>query len=96
MGNVAKGAMVMLLFSIRKGNLPSAVEEAKVLPAAIKFAIYLNILGVVVLAELAELFSEEQSREVPEAFGVDAVIDLPEGQGSIDGNEGEKEEEQFL
>ena len=57
MGDVAKGSMVMLLFTVKKGNLPSGVTTALNM-LAVKFGANLNMLGIVVLAEPSGLFSE--------------------------------------
>ena len=73
-GDVPKGCAVMLLFSIKKGKLGEAIRVAPNLPEDVKFALYLNILGVVVLAEGAEQFSDVPSQEPPEAFSVDNVL----------------------
>ena len=95
---VEKGSTVMLLFSIKKGKLLKNVEEFRGLPAAIKFAIYFNILGVVVLAEPAERFSEDVSEGDPEAFGVSSLVNWPEGGESEGDSESgsERIEEEFL
>jgi len=50
--------MVMLLFSTKKCNLPKGVQKVEGFPTAIEFTIYLNILGIIVLAEPAERSSE--------------------------------------
>jgi len=71
--DVPRGSTVMLLFSIRKGKLGKAVQEATNLPTEVDGAIYLNILGIVVLEEPAEQFSSRPSQEGPEAFGVDKI-----------------------
>jgi len=65
----------MLLFTAKKGKLPAGVESAEGLPEGIKFAIYFNILAVIVLAEPAEHFSNSPSHEGPGAFGVDSIIE---------------------
>ena len=54
---VAKGSTVMLLFTVKKGNLPSGVTMALNMPA-VKFGANLNMLGIAVLAEPSEPFSE--------------------------------------
>ena len=64
------------------------------LPAAIKFAIYFNILGIVVLAEPAERFSEDVSEGDLEAFGVSSIVNWPEEGESESGSE--RIEEEFL
>ena len=102
-GAVVKGSTVMLLFSVRKGNLAKGMAEAGNLPVNVEFAIYLNLLAVVVLAEPEDPFSEEPSLEGPAAFGVDSVVEFPdpeegepvEEEGEDD-NEDEELEESFL
>jgi hypothetical protein len=74
-GRVAKGSTVMVLFSTKKAELPEKMQEAPNLPRSIKFAIYFNILGVVVLEEPVEKFSSEPSKEEPTAYGVDKVVE---------------------
>jgi len=95
-GKIEKGSTVMLLFSIKKGNLPKSLEEVQGLPAAIKFAIYFNILRIIVLAEPAEQFSEDISEGDPEAFGVNTIIEWPEEEESESESGGEEIEEEFL
>lgn len=75
-GEVPKGSTMMLLFSVKKGKLGEAVQKAPNLPVGVKFAIYLNILAVIVLAEPVEEFSDRPSREPPQAFGVDNIVKL--------------------
>jgi hypothetical protein len=67
----------MLLFTVKKGSLPRGLEGAPGLPP-VKFAIYLNILGIVLLAEPSERFSYASSQEGPKAFGVDMIKALSE------------------
>jgi hypothetical protein len=68
---------VILLFTVKKGSLPRGLEEVPgLLP--VKFGIYLNILGIVFLAEPSERFSYASSQERPEAFGVDTIKALSE------------------
>ena len=67
----------MLLFSVKKGTLPPGVNDTRGFPAAIKFGVYLNILGIVVLAEPVERSSERVFQEDPEAFGVSSIIEWP-------------------
>ena len=96
MGEVAKGSTVMLLFSVKKGNLSEAVRGTVGLPKNINSAIYFNILGVVVLAEPAERFSNTPAEEGPQAFGVESIVKLPDIQESEDESDGEGPEEPFL
>lgn len=97
-GTVSKGATVMLLFSIKKGNLPGGVQDIRGFPTAIEFGIYLNILGIIVLAEPAEHFSEGGSQEGPEAFGVSAITrwSAPVEEDTNDEESDAVIEEQFL
>ena len=48
----------------------------------VKFGAYLNGLGIVVLAEPSEPFSEVPSQEDPEAFGMDFIGELSEPKGT--------------
>jgi len=75
----------MLLFSVKKGGLPKGAEGANVLDAT--FAIYPNILAIILLANPAERFSNVPSQEGPEAFGVDTILDVPGNEGSEAGSE---------
>jgi len=86
----------MLLFSIKKGKLPKNLEEFRGLPAAIKFAIYFNILRIVILAEPAEWFSEDVSEGDPEAFRISSIVNWPEEGESERGSGSERIEEEFL
>ena len=71
----------MLLFTVKKGNLPSGVATALGAPP-VKFGAYLNVIGIVVLAKPSEPFSEVPSQEDPEAFGMDFINELPEPKGT--------------
>lgn len=78
-GPVKKDSAVMLLFSIKKGSLPKRMQDRNDLPHGIDFAIYFNILAIIVLAEPKERFSFKASDEEPPAFGVKSIeTDLPE------------------
>ena len=70
----------MLLFTVKKGNLPSGVTTALNMPA-VKFGANLNMLGIAVLAEPSEPFSEVPSQGDPGAFGID-IRELPEPEGT--------------
>jgi hypothetical protein len=86
-GEISKGSTVMLLFSVKKGNVATATREAIGMPDNIKFTIYLNILAVIVLAGPAEHFSNRVSQEDPEAFGVNSIADeLPEAESEGEDN----------
>jgi len=75
----------MLVFSAKKGNLLRAMEDVEDPPTAIKFTTYLNVLGIIVLAEPEERFSERLSREIPEVFGaVSSFIQSPELENETD------------
>ena len=73
----------MLLFTVKKGKLADGVATAKGMPS-IQSGIYPNVLGIVVLAEPSEPFSQVPSQEEPVAFGVDSIreIELPESEES--------------
>ena len=72
MGDIVKGATVMLLFTIKKGKLANGVATARGMPS-IQSGIYPNVLGIVVLAEPSEPFSQVLSQEEPVTFGVDSI-----------------------
>jgi hypothetical protein len=80
----------MLLFSVKKGSISPAVIGAVGMPDDMKFAIYLNILAVIVLAEPAERFSDTASQEEPKAFGVDSIVQLDDSDSEDDGNNSEE------
>jgi hypothetical protein len=50
----------------------------KNLPKGIKFAIYFNIVGIIVLDEPTDQFSEIASQETAEAFRVDKIREFEE------------------
>lgn len=77
----------MLLFSIKKGNLSKEMQKASNIPEGVEFAIYFNILGIAVLAEPADQFSEDPSGEEPEAFGVDNILQYPDSQEQAEAEE---------
>jgi len=79
----------MLLFSVKKGGLPKGAEGANILDAT--FAIYPNILAIILLADPAERFSNNPSQEGPEAFGVDSILEVPGNEDSETGSEVAKE-----
>ena len=49
----------MLLFSIKRGNISEAMNKVQNLPKDVEFAIYFNVLGIIVLEEAAGRFSAE-------------------------------------
>ena len=55
--------------------LSKAMQEADNVPKSVKFTIYLNVVGVVVLEEPTDEFSDQSSQESPEAFRVDKTMD---------------------
>lgn len=76
---------------IEKGALLLGVEEAVGIQASVKFAIYFNILVIIVITESVEWFSNSPSEEGPEALGVGAIVEwdyIKEGPSA----EGETEE----
>lgn len=63
----------MVFFTIKKAPLTKLMAKAKNVPAGIKFAIYFNVLGIVVLEEPGEEVAGGPggpSQEEPQAFGV--------------------------
>ena len=73
-GDVVKGSTVMLLFTIKKAPLPAGV----VMPG-LKSALYCNILGIVVLAEPSDTYSQTPSQETANDLGVDSIKELDGG-----------------
>ncbi|KAF9777705.1 hypothetical protein BJ322DRAFT_1084037 [Thelephora terrestris] len=77
--DIKKDAAVMMLFSVKKGALPKAVQDWEDLPRGLTTAVYLNILAIVLLADPVDPFSDYESGEHPGAFGVESVEEeLPE------------------
>ena len=64
----------MLLFTARKSTLPRGVDGARNMPP-VKFAIYFNVLGIILLAGPSETFSKLSSREDPKDFGVESILE---------------------
>ena len=71
----------MLLYTVKKGSLPAGAATATGMPP-VKFGIYLNVVGIVVLAGPSEEFSKVPSHEAPNAFGVEMIKELPEWEDS--------------
>ena len=69
------------MFTVKKGKLPSGVTTAVGTPP-VNFGAYLNVLGIVVLAEASEPFSDVPSQEAPEAFSIDIISEVPEAEGT--------------
>ena len=90
-----KGSMIMLLFSVKRGNLLTRLEGTLGMPDGVKLTIYLNILTVIVLAKPADHFSNSSSGEGPQAFGVDTIINFGEDESKSEG-EGNRPKEPFL
>ena len=90
-GDVAKGSAVMLLFTVKKGSLPNGLTTVLGVPP-VKFGAYLNVLGIVVLAEPSEPFSELPSQKDPKAFGIGLIREPSEAKGT----EGEAGDDPFL
>ena len=95
-GEVARGSTVMVLFSMKKGELAKAMQEVKNLPGGVGFGIYFQILGAVVLGGPSEQFSKASLQEGPEAFGVNNIqvwgeVEQEEAGGGSDGDNEEEE-----
>lgn len=71
--NIKKDSALMLLFSVKRGNLPKNMQGRGDIPPGTNFAVYLNVLGIIVLSEPGERFSYIESQEHPETFGVRKV-----------------------
>lgn len=80
----------MLMFTVKRGSLGDKPRGAADLPQGVKTALYLNILGIIVLKEPAEHFDGELPEEPPHAFGVDSIAedfrDVKEEVGQEDDN----------
>ena len=68
-----------MLFTVTKGSLLSGVITAVGMPP-VEFGAYLNMLGIIVLAEPSESFSDVPSQEDPKAFGVEFIREFPEAE----------------
>ena len=78
----------MALFTVKKGSLGNKAQSAADPPEGVTFALYLNVLAIIVLKEPAEQFSSEPSQEVPHAFGVDSIAeDFGLAQGEVEEGE---------
>ena len=73
--HVVKGSTVML-FTVKKGNLPNEVTTALGAPL-VKFGAYLNVLGIAVLA-----IQRGTVPGAPEAFRIDFITEVPEAEGA--------------
>lgn len=84
--SVSPGATVMVLFSVKNAKVR---KEAEVVGVKNMSTVYLNVLGVIVLAEPSDEFSLDPSPNPQEVHGVDKlrrVADLDE-QGEQSGAE---------
>ena len=70
---ILNGSMVMLLFSVNKGNLLTAVAQPACQMISNSLLILNNIFAIIVLAEPAEHFSNSLSQEGLQVFGVDMM-----------------------
>ena len=75
----------MLLLTVKKGSLPPGVAAHGQL--ALKSALYLNILGLVVLAEPTEPFSLISSQETAGDVGVESIRGVDEDNENEDGED---------
>ena len=48
----------------------------------VNFRVYLNVLGIIVLAKASKPFSEVPSQEAPEALGIDIISEVPEAESA--------------
>lgn len=77
----------MVLFSTRKGNLPNDMSSAINVPKDLKFAIYFNILGIIVLEEPTDYFDKRVGQVDAKAFGVENIVEfeeVPEAEEDVD------------
>ena len=66
-----------MLFTTKRGRVPITIRGAAGMPP-VKFGVYFNILGIVILAEPKQLRAQVPPEELAEDFGVDAVKELRE------------------
>lgn len=67
---IEPNTVVTVLFSMRTGKLPKDVEPIKINGM---IGVYLNILGVVVVADPSNAFSLDQTPDPGEIHGVDRL-----------------------
>lgn len=72
-GAVERDSAVMVLFTVNKSGLSKAMKEAKGVPKCVKFALYFNLLGIIVLEDPVDDFSRESLPGAPESFGVSTI-----------------------
>ena len=78
MGEVVKGSTMMLLSTIKKGTLPNGARDVRDMPATVNYTTYLNIVGIVVLVEPSDTFTQVSSQKGLNNVGVDEIKQLPE------------------
>lgn len=74
-GEVSRGSMVMLLFSTRKGNVPDRMGGAPNIPKNVKFTVYFNTLGIVVLEEPSGYWNRSTGQGKAETYGMDKIVE---------------------
>ena len=75
---------------MKRVALPKSIHRRVDRPPGVNFGVYVNVLGIIVLVEPNDHFSDVQFQEGPETFGVDDIrTDLP-GEDA-DENEGGEE-----
>lgn len=82
---------ITVLFTIKRCTLLANAKAASDLPPGVKFLLYLNILAIIVLNGPTERFSNDASKEQPEAFGVSNIEDdlgVVEDEGEEEGEGG--------
>lgn len=92
---IREGSTVMVLFSVKRGGLGDKEKNMGDLPNDVTFALYLNILAIIVLAEPTEHFGDEPSPEPAKAFGVDVINEFF-GEVVDEQSEGGEDDGQYL
>lgn len=89
----------MVLFTIRKGDLPKQMKKANNVPENVKFGIYFNLLATIVLEDAASDFIKDSHPKEPEDFGVSDILTfepLPDSDGAEDAVEDINENEEAI
>lgn len=91
--DVAPGSTVFVLFSVRKGKPHPNADYVKAKNMAV---VYLNVLGIVVIADPSDAFCLDQTPDPKEVHGVDVLPRLKDYvEAEAGGEEDKKEPEVF-
>ena len=78
-GDVPEGSTILVVFTTERGKVPIMIHGVVGMPP-IKFWVYFNVLGVVILAEPKQLWAQVPLEELAEDFRVDSVKELHESE----------------